>query len=394
MTEDTQLQAIKAFAAELAASDENERAALIARAKMIAMQQADPEAFEAPIRTLGEYIDTPIEIPPVLVEPALLVRGSILCTVGRAGKGKTQVNLNRIMKWSVGRSLFDGLTNHDGVAILGPNGPLRTLIIENEGAAGMFHRQVGVMLNAADYLTDEERKVARENILVWGDGGWSGLKLDDPQQLNMVRAGCEQHKPDILFVEPFRGLWQGDENSSTDMVKVVDALSGIASDYNCGVVLTHHERKSGTSEDGEKMSSARGSSVLEGVVATMENFEIAKGGDLRELSWSKVRYGGGHAILPVRMQWQPGDWWYKHVALDQIEQETLNALADSDPEPMTIRDLMETLGEKEHAVRRIVKRLLESTPPKIRKAPSGAQGGGNRYRVASPNTEDREELDF
>lgn len=389
--------ALNQFAALLATGDENERNAWRARANMLAMQQASPEAFEAPISTLGEYLDTPIEVPPVLVEPSLLVRGGLLCTVGRAGKGKTQVNLNRIMKWAAGRPVFDELKDKDGVHVLGPSGPLKTLIIENEGAAGMFHRQVGIMLNAEGYLTVEDRAAVRENILIWGDGGWSGLKLDDEQNLNLVRSGCEKWRPDIVFVEPFRGLWKGEENSSTDMANVADALSGIAADFECGVILTHHERKSGVGEDGEKMSAGRGSTVLEGVVATMENFESAKGGDYRELSWSKVRYGGGHVILPVRMQWQPGDWWYKHVDFDEIEQQLLNELAAVDPESMSIRDLMDATGDKEHVVRRTIKSLLEPEDggqPKIVKTSPGQGGGGFRYRLARPGTESGEDMSF
>lgn len=383
--------ALKQFAALLAGGDESERSAWISRAKLMAMSEASPEAFEAPIRTLKDYLDAEIEVPPVLVEPALVVRGGLLCTVGRAGKGKTQVNLNRIMKWACGRPLFDGMENRDGVSVLGPSGPLKTLVIENEGAAGMFHRQVGIMKNSESFLTDEDRELVNENVLVWGDGGWSGLKLDDESQLNMVRSGCEKWEPDIVFVEPFRGLWKGDENSATDMALVADALSGIAADYNCGVILTHHERKSGVSEDGEKMSAGRGSTVLEGVVATMENFEVAKGGDFRELSWSKIRYGGGYPILPVRMQWQPSDWWYKHVALDQIEQELLNELSGMDPEPMSVKDLMEATGEKDHTVRRTLKALMTADVPKVKKVSSGSSGGGMRYRLAIPSTGDGDE---
>lgn len=397
MTDDTVLETLGSFARLLAQGDENERNAYIARARMLAMQEADPEAFEPPISTLGTYLDTPIPVPPVLVEPALLVRGGLLCTVGRAGKGKTQVNLNRIMKWACGQPVFEGLTNKEGVPIMGPSAPLKVLIIENEGAAGMFHRQVGTMLNADGYLDDAERDLVRENVLVWGDGGWSGLKLDDEQQLNNVRAGCEKWKPDIVFIEPFRGLWKGEENSATDMANVADALSGIASDFDCGVILTHHERKSGVGEDGEKMSAGRGSTVLEGVVATMENFEVAKGGDFRELSWSKVRYGGGHVLLPVRMQWQPGDWWYRHVPLDEMEQEILNELANSDPDPLSLKDLRELTNEKEHNLRRTLKALCEAEPAKVKRVPgmSGPDGStGARYRLVTPTTEGGEGVDF
>ena len=383
--------AIKEFAKLLATGDENERNAWVSRAKMLAMQQAAPEAFEPPVRTLGEYLEWDIPVPPVLVEPSLLVRGGLLCTVGRAGKGKTQMNLNRLMKWACGRAPFEGVKNKEDVAILGPTQPLKTLIIENEGAAGMFHRQIGIMLNAEGWLTEDERDLVRENLLIWGDGGWSGLKLDDEQQLTNVRLAVEQHKPDIVFIEPFRGLWRGEENSATDMALVADALSGIASDFDCGVILTHHERKSGAGEDGEKMSAGRGSTVLEGVVATMENFEVAKGGDYRELTWSKVRYGGGHPLLPIRMEWQAGEWWYRHVPLDETEQALLNELAQADPDPLTVPELMERMGEREHTIRRMLKSLSECEPAKVVKMAraTGASGpGGTRYRLKTPEQDD------
>lgn len=394
MSDDT--AKVKEFAKLLAAADKEERERLMKRAELIAVNLMSDEQVEAEsqpqIRTLEEYLAWDIPVPPILVEPALVVRGGLTCTVGRAGKGKTQVNLNRIMRWSCGEPLFDGLTNKQGDTILGPSGPLRILVVENEGAAGMFHRQVGIMVNAEGYIPDEKRATVKENVLVWGDGGWSGLKLDDQEKLGELRRGIEKHKPDIVFVEPFRGLWSGDENSATDMAVVADALSGIASDYDCGVILTHHERKTGAGEDGEKMSAGRGSTVLEGVVATMENFEIAKGGDFRELSWSKVRYGGGHVLLPIRMEWQAGDWWYRHVPLDEIEQSILNALADSDPDPMTVKDLCEELGEREHTIRRTLKPMVSGDVPKVKKAKSSQPG--THYRLCTPTEDSPDNLEF
>jgi hypothetical protein len=356
--------------------DPQEVEGMVARAKMLAMSAADPELFEAPIVNLADYLARPIPVPPILVEPALIVRGGICCTIGRAGKGKTQVNLNRILKWSAGKP------------VLTPSGPLKILVIENEGAPGMFHKQIGVMTHAEGYLTKEDRQLALENVLIWGDGGYSGLKLDDESQLNTVRAGCEKWQPDIVFIEPFRGLWQGDENSSTDMAKVADALSGIATDYDCGVILTHHERKSGAGDDGEKMSAGRGSTVLEGVVATMENFEIAKGGDYREWSVSKLRYGGGAKVLPVRMEWQSGDWWYRHVPLDETEQMVLDLLAESD-DAMSIGELVLETDEKEHTMRKLMKNLVEQGKVKKMQAiHTGNGSGGQRFRLAIPVADD------
>ncbi len=383
------------FAQLIAGLDSSEREAMFARAKLMAMNSADPEAFEAPIATLGDYLAREIPVPPILVEPALVVRGGITCTIGRAGKGKTQFNLNRIMRWACGSPMFDGLKTPDDQDLLAPTEPLKILVIENEGAAGMFHKQVGIMVNAEGYLSKPDRERVKENVLVWGDGGYSGLKLDDPSSLNTVRAGCEKWEPDIVFVEPFRGLWQGDENSSTDMAKVADALSGIAADYNCGVILTHHERKSGAGDDGEKMSAGRGSTVLEGVVATMENFEPVKGGDYREWSASKLRYNtNGTKILPVRMEWQGKDYWYKHIPLADIDQTILDALALND-DPMTIKELHLETDESETKLRTHLKGLVaEGTVKKMASVHTGTGSTGQRFRLATDGGSDDDGMSF
>lgn len=376
-------QAVQNFIRHLAGvTDEAERARLLANVKMKALAAAPEEAFEPPIRTLGQYLDDPIEVPPTLVEPFIVVRGGMTCTIGRAGKGKTVMNLNRILRWSAGQPMFDGWTDGDGVPMLAPSKPLRILIIENEGAGGLFHRQVGIMLHAEGYLTEAQRKMARENVLIWGDGGYSGLKLDDPLKLNTVREGCEKWEPDIVFVEPFRGLWSGEENSATDMAVVVDNLMEVASDYNCGVMLAHHERKSGVGDDGEKMSAGRGSTVLEGAVTVMENFESIKSGELRELTWSKSRHG--KAPNPVRMEWKPEAWWYEWIPASNLEEAFIDALRENPDEPLNVSSLAEALGEKVGVVRKIGKKLKEEGRVKQLPSVPGPHGStGHRYRVAS-----------
>lgn len=375
--------------ARLLSEEENDakRAQLVKRAQMLAMNQAPAEAFEPPIMSLGDYLDTPIEVPPSLVWPTIVVRGEITATLGRAGYGKTTMNLNRIMRWAAGRPLFDSFTNEDGLPYLAPAEPLRILIIENEGSAGMFHAKVGTMVNnCGKILTDEDRKLIRENVLVWGDGGYSGLKLDDPAMLNKVRSGCEKHDPDIVFIEPFRSLWKGEENSSTDMANMVDNLVALATDFGCGVILSHHERKSGAGEDGELMSAGRGSTVLEGVVALMENFQKAKGGDFREITWSKARYLP--APPPTRLQYDRETNWYTHIAVDEIENSIIVALQGHEDEPMSVTQLADELGEKKNKLYPMLGKLADDG--RIRKLPSISDGNGStghRYRLPSGDNE-------
>jgi hypothetical protein len=358
---------------------------MIAQAKMQAVNTAPDAAFEPPVRTLKEYLATAIEVPPVLITPNLLVRGGVNATIGRAGKGKTVMNLNRTLRWAAGKPMFDNWRDSEGQHLLAPERPLRILIVENEGAAGMFHKQVGIMLHADGFLTAEERDLASENTLVWGEGGYSDLKLDDPNKLNGLRMGVEKHKPDIVFIEPFRSLWKGEENSSTEMQIVVDALIGIATDYECGCILAHHEKKGGGEDREEKMNAARGSSVLEGAVTAMENFESVKGGDYRELSWSKSRHG--KAPNPVRMEWVADAWWYKHVPLGELDEQIIATLSENGDEPMNVADLQEALDENRQKLRTRLKILADEG--RVRKLSSiSGPGGSSGFRYSLPMDED------
>lgn len=369
-------------------ADEDERKRMMRQATALAMNMATDEVLapEPPIRTLEQYLNDPIEIPPILVGSErcpIVVRGGVNGTIGRAGKGKTVMALNRMLRWCAGLPMFDTWTDPEtNEPYLAPLMPLKILVVENEGAGGLFHKQIGIMSSAAAYLNDEQRKLARQNMLIWGDGGYSGLKLDDDEKLNWLRSGIEKWEPDIVFIEPFRGLWNGEENSATDMAVVVDAMVAIAADYQCGVLVSHHERKSGVGDDGEKMSAGRGSTVLEGVVTVMENFEGVKNNEFRELSWSKSRHG--RAPAPVRMEWDSDAWWYKHVEESDLELQIVNALRENDEEPMTVSELREITDEKEKKLRDTLNALKDKGTVKAMGSVSNGRGStGIRWRLAT-----------
>lgn len=372
-------------------TDEKERARVLASVKLRAMNIAPDEAFAPDVQSLRDYLAKPIIVPPSLVWPTIAVRGEITTTLGRAGKGKTTMNLNRIFAWAAGRALFPGWVDKNDEEYLKPSGPLRTMIAENEGNAGMFHQKMGLMLHQGP-LTDEEKELALDNLYVHGDGGYSGLRLDTDDGVKKLRSsieGVQAGTPDIVFIEPFRSLWRGEENSSTDMAAVVDNMVSIATDYQLAVILSHHERKSGASEDGEKMSAGRGSTVLEGVVAVMENFESVKDGDFRELHWSKARYLPPPPV--VRLTYNRDNGWYDWVPTDAIADEVLVVLREADDEPMNLSDLADATGEKQTKLRQIMKQL--ETDKRVKKMPSmpsptGHGTTGFRWRLPSgDNTE-------
>lgn len=365
-------------------TDIEERKRLVREVQMLAVNSAPPEAFEAPIRTAREYLAAEIEVPPILVGTetnVVVVRGGVNARIGRAGKGKTVGHMNQLIRWAAGLPWLDSWIDRNGDHYYAPmDGPLKTLVIENEGAGGLFHKQLGLMMHAGEpYLSNEARELALDNLHIWGDGGYAGIKLDDPEKLKWVASGIEKYEPDIVFIEPFRGLWDGEENSSTDMAKVIDALVGFAADYKCGVLVSHHERKSGAGDDGEDMSRARGSGALEGAVTIMDNWMSVKGGDYREQSQSKNRHSA--FTPPVRVEWDGQTWWYKHVPDDDLCDVVLTALGETD-EPMTISEMSEATGEKPNKLRPVCEDMVKDNRLKRLASSSNGRGSsGVRYRI-------------
>lgn len=339
-------------------SDEERQRAMQQLQQLVVAQLPAEEVAKPPVSTLGEYLDTEIELPPILVEPGLVARGAISAMIARGGKGKTAVSLNRLLRWSMGKPLLDELPE-----LMKPVGPLKILIIENEGAPGHFQKVLRTIIEQNDF-TPEEQALARENVHIWGDGGWSGLKLDDPANIELVDRAVGETGCDIVFIEPFRGLWRGDENSATEMANILDAISDIANKHNCAAMITHHENKSGGGEANDPMSAARGSSVMEAVAAVMERWAPVKGGRQRELSWIKARFD--EAPAPVRLEFDRDKWSYRFVAEEEGEREVLGFLSQFPGQYMTINEIKDELGESYQRVRKWCNALAEDDKIKKR----------------------------
>lgn len=372
--------ALEAAAELLAGLSPEERERQEKQLRLLVAARLPSDALERPlpIRTLAEYLTAEIEEPPAIIDPPILVRGELTVTVGKSGKGKTSLNLNRVLRWAAGLPVFDELPD---VMVPVDKRHVRTLLIENEGSAGMFQERMRAMFNAEDRLPEDARPLVAENVLIWGDGGYQGLKIDDDKDYAEIRRGVEKFKPDVLFIEPFRGLWRGDENSNTEVAEVIDRLIRLATDYRLGVILGHHERKNSEGSS-DLMDLARGASALDGAAAAFENLRQGKGGDYRDLSWSKARY---RAPGPIRMQYDAINRWYHYVPDSVGEREIKDFLQTLEGEPATAKAIADAMGEKYDHVSKVLTKLVQKGEAK--RGNRGASGGVG-YRLVTTDDED------
>jgi hypothetical protein len=101
----------EAYAAYLAGLPSDDARAVAEQQKrmLVLAELPDEEVGKPPVTALGDYLDNEIQLPPMLVEPGLVARGAISAMISRGGKGKTALSLNRLIRWSMGKPVFDDL---------------------------------------------------------------------------------------------------------------------------------------------------------------------------------------------------------------------------------------------------------------------------------------------
>lgn len=330
---------------------------------------AEEAAIKSPVAKFGEYRARQFDTPPFLLPHGQLAKGELHAMIARAGKGKTTLTMNRIVKWSAGLPLFDE-RSEDQTPL---EGPMKILMIQNEGVAFFMQEKLDGLALA---LGDADNDLVNENLFIWGDGGYSDFKVDKEYDMELLRRALETTNPDVVTLEPFRGIWRGEENDSTAMEGVLDDLAKVAHDYKVAIMIGHHERKSGAGEDGEWMSAARGSGTFEGKVAVMENLRSVKNGEYTELSWSKRRYSTAPITL-MRMQFNHATWALEYVPEDQVSDEILTLMHEDESSWYLVEEIQESLNETRHKIDDRLKKLVDSETIIKRKA----DRGGFKYRL-------------
>ena len=91
---------------------------------------------------------------------------------------------------------------------------------------------------------------------------FSSVKLDHDEGVTTVHGWVDEHKPDLVIVDPLANFHSGDENQAQDMSKVTTVLDSIR-EKGVAVALVHHHGK-GSSNNRNVGHKSRGSSVLPG----------------------------------------------------------------------------------------------------------------------------------
>ena len=167
--------------------------------------------------------------PNELLRHRYLCRGAGLLLVGPTGIGKSSLAMQAMILWAIGKSLF-------GIDTVKP---LKSLLIQAENDEGdLAEMRDGVM--AGLNLMPDERRLAMENVIVAREDTRTGMGFF----VAAVRPLLEQHKPDVMWIDPALAYLGGEVGSQKDVGGFLrNMLNPLLHEFGCGGIVLHHTNK-------------------------------------------------------------------------------------------------------------------------------------------------------
>ncbi|MGA9116120.1 MAG: AAA family ATPase [Bacteroidota bacterium] len=184
--------------------------------------------------------DDPTQEPECIIGQGILPARSLLMISGQHKQGKTMFAQNLAIALASGRS-FVGFTIP---------AVRKVLFLSAEGGYFSARSRIRTMLGG---LSEAERGRVLQNAWLVPD---TRVTLDSGDAGKVVRQLIEEHKPEVVFVDPFIKFHGAKENETSEMAKVLGVLRNIIEDSGVSIVLIHHIGKKVDSE-------SRGSSTIE-----------------------------------------------------------------------------------------------------------------------------------
>lgn len=163
-------------------------------------------------------------------ESAILVPKGKMIIYGRWGSYKSMLALDLSMKAPWGKNWLGYSTAGFSVYYL-----------QIEITTSMMQRRVIKYMEGNKILAPSRLRIATEL--------WYKIEFD---KQNLLGLELQQHKPDLLIIDPFTRAMAGDLTSNVDAQRVVDILDTISDRYNTAICIIGHIRKPSTDETGKE----------------------------------------------------------------------------------------------------------------------------------------------
>jgi len=208
-----------------------------ARSSTVEQVPANGGAVVAPpvVRSLFEIPPLPANDEAELLRYRYLCRGGALLLCGLTGIGKSSWCMQAIILWALGLP-FCGIT---------PARPLKSLLVQAENDDGdiiEMRDSVCAGLN----LNPEQIALVKEMVWVVREDQRTSFAFLQ----GVLRPTLEQHKPDLLWIDPVLAYLGADASKQADVSTFLrNGLNPILREFNCGCVVVAHGSKPPTGKE-------------------------------------------------------------------------------------------------------------------------------------------------
>lgn len=183
-----------------------------------------------------EILSDTREEPPEIWGGLTLQRGQLMEVIGSSGLGKSRLMLNLAINQILGRE-FAGMPTYST--------PLTWLFFGNENSFFRYRYDLRKMVSI---LNTEEQEKLRGRI--WlptvENPGDSYLSFSDEDNIAKFKATIEERKPDVLVLDPWGAIIDGDELSDQDVRQTLSmllkAINEVSKEKPLPVIILNHSR--------------------------------------------------------------------------------------------------------------------------------------------------------
>jgi RecA-family ATPase len=253
--------ALTAFAEVLAAQpSEAERKALVKRAKLEALGKASGEALDGPA-PMNFDVDGDLVSPDWIVV-GQIERNQVVVLSADTGAAKSILSQHLAVQTVAGLDWLGCETRAERVLYLDEENPERT-VKRRLKALGIEQAELGARL----------RYFNRKGLSI-GDGGMTDAWLP---------SECESFRPDLIIIDTLMAATAIDEtNDNGKAVKMMKHLRQLAEQFDCAVLVLHHERKQSKDHPNSSGQAAMGARQWIGQADAQMTLTVASPMDVRE----------------------------------------------------------------------------------------------------------------
>lgn len=218
--------------------------------------------------------------------------GQVALVTAPGGTGKSFLLLEIAMSVASGQTLIPGLEVKSAGKVCLLNFEDDNLDIRQRGNAILRH-----------FLHLDP---SPENLYVASMSGHTLSLLDGRGEINeedvlWLKEQCKDMR--LVVLDPLSHLHTADENSASQMSKLIQVLKGIGRETGTGIMISHHTGKAAAlNGQGDLQQSARGSSALVDASRIVMTLHRPKDADSYSLVLTWAKMNGCAPIAPVRLR--------------------------------------------------------------------------------------------